>query len=131
MTNIIFVSCRTAGSPGRSAPAAWQHVADHLILLFNSTTNRHVQFQQFTASLAPSHYVCPEDVLYLTWPMGPYLNLSREVMQNDALFYTPLTCLENAGSVATDKRKREKEKENKKRVKPKNMKREGERNRQS
>merc|ERR1712050_488641 len=43
--------------------------------------------------------VCPEDILYLTYPMGPALNISTEVTARDldAWVGSGMTCLENGG----------------------------------
>ena len=43
--------------------------------------------------------VCPEDVMYLTYPMGPALNISVDVTARDldAWVGSGLTCLENGG----------------------------------
>ncbi len=65
---------------GMQARPQWQEVADKLVLLFDPVAQRHVQFQGFTPDLPARSYICPEDVMYLTWPMGPYLNLSTEVI---------------------------------------------------
>jgi len=49
------------------------------------------------ASLTPDphHYVCPEDVLYLTYPMN--FNVTPKIIRNDAETFIPITCKENAG----------------------------------
>ena len=43
--------------------------------------------------------VCPEDVMYLTYPMGPAHNISTEVTARDldAWIGSGMTCLENGG----------------------------------
>lgn len=43
--------------------------------------------------------VCPEDVMYLSYPMGPALNISSAMTQRDldAWIGSGMTCLENGG----------------------------------
>eukprot|EP01116_Phalansterium_solitarium_P000369 TRINITY_DN10238_c0_g2_i1.p1 TRINITY_DN10238_c0_g2~~TRINITY_DN10238_c0_g2_i1.p1 ORF type:complete len:902 (+),score=181.51 TRINITY_DN10238_c0_g2_i1:235-2940(+) len=76
----------------------WQTIAAGMKIGFNSTGGFHIQFDgSCTDCLAPNHYVCPEDVLYLTYPMSDALNVSPAVSLNDANTYVPITCEENAG----------------------------------
>lgn len=48
---------------------------------------------------AGSASVCPEDVMYLSYPMGPALNISSDMTQRDldAWIGSGMTCLENGG----------------------------------
>eukprot|EP01084_Bolivina_argentea_P087940 158765_1 len=85
--------------------ALYQKVYENIAILFNDTYNRH---NQFNSSECPngfggSHYtgahtVCPEDILYLSYPLNPYdLNISLTVIKNDYDFFVPRTCEANAG----------------------------------
>eukprot|EP00054_Salpingoeca_dolichothecata_P011085 m.61668 g.61668 ORF g.61668 m.61668 type:complete len:678 (+) comp19291_c0_seq2:45-2078(+) len=72
----------------------WRAVADKLPVLFDEKNQRHIQFEGFTPNLPERSYICPEEVLYLTHPVGPSLNISAQVTANDAEFYIPITCKE-------------------------------------
>ena len=84
----------------------WRAVAQGLQPLFDDVAQRHIQFQGFTPDLPVRSYICPEDVNYLTYPLGPYMNLSGAVIANNARYYVPLTCLENAGYPKGEERTR-------------------------
>ncbi|CAF1214772.1 unnamed protein product [Adineta ricciae] len=73
----------------------WAITAKKLKINFNTTTQTHIQWDNATLAILPSHYICPEDVLFLTYPMN--FNITPEIMRNDAETYIPITCQENAG----------------------------------
>ena len=82
----------------------WEQVGDNIVMLFNSTAEYHLQFTSPTcpggsggSHYQPSHTVCPEDVLLLTYPLGNILNVSDGVVRADAERFIPVTCKENAG----------------------------------
>ncbi|UJR22365.1 hypothetical protein I4U23_025427 [Adineta vaga] len=74
----------------------WAITAQKLKINFNSTTQTHIQWDnaKFPPS-SPHSYVCPEDVLFLTYPLN--FNVTPEIIRNDAETYIPVTCQENAG----------------------------------
>eukprot|EP01059_Diplonema_ambulator_P008627 TRINITY_DN18289_c0_g1_i1.p1 TRINITY_DN18289_c0_g1~~TRINITY_DN18289_c0_g1_i1.p1 ORF type:complete len:848 (+),score=236.78 TRINITY_DN18289_c0_g1_i1:252-2546(+) len=79
-------------------------IAEHIVILKNTTHNRHTQFTSPTCPggfggthYTPSHTVCPEDVLYLSYPLGEALGVPAEVTQSDYEFFVPVTCEENSG----------------------------------
>ncbi|CAF4220657.1 unnamed protein product, partial [Adineta steineri] len=73
----------------------WIQTAKKLKLNFNSTTQTHIQWDNAVPPSSPHTYVCPEDVLYLTYPMN--FNVTPEIIRNDAETFIPITCQENAG----------------------------------
>ncbi|CAF1535077.1 unnamed protein product, partial [Adineta steineri] len=73
----------------------WIQTAKKLKINFNSTTQTHIQWDNAVAPSSPHTYVCPEDVLYLTYPMN--FNVTPEIIRNDAETFIPITCQENAG----------------------------------
>ena len=59
-----------------------------------------MQLLEFATNLkAGRGSVCPEDVMYLSYPLGPALNISTEVTARDldAWVGSGMTCLENGG----------------------------------
>ncbi|CAF1685736.1 unnamed protein product [Rotaria magnacalcarata] len=76
----------------------WEIIAKKIKINFNSTTQTHIQWDNAVLPPAPSHYVCPEDVLYLTYPMN--FNVTPAIIRNDAETFIPITCQENAGMTA-------------------------------
>ncbi|CAF1534955.1 unnamed protein product, partial [Adineta steineri] len=76
----------------------WIQTAKKLKINFNSTTQTHIQWDNAVAPSSPHTYVCPEDVLYLTYPMN--FNVTPEIIRNDAETFIPITCQENAGMTA-------------------------------
>jgi trehalose/maltose hydrolase-like predicted phosphorylase len=83
----------------------WDSVAAGMRLLFNTTgAGHHDQFNSSTcpdgwggAHYSAAHSVCPEDVLYLTYPLGEALATPTAVSRADAELFAPMTCMENAG----------------------------------
>ncbi|CAF0967714.1 unnamed protein product [Adineta steineri] len=73
----------------------WIQTAKKLKINFNSTTQTHIQWDNASLTSSPRNYVCPEDVLYLTYPMN--FNVTPEIIRNDAETFIPITCQENAG----------------------------------
>ncbi|CAF1032489.1 unnamed protein product [Didymodactylos carnosus] len=76
---------------------SWIEIANGIRIGFNSTTQTHIQWDGALPP-DPHHYVCPEDVLYLTYPMN--FNITPEIVRNDAEKFVPITCKENAGMTA-------------------------------
>ena len=82
----------------------YNQVGNNMIILFNNTMDMH---NQFNSSLCPNgnggqhyearHTVCPEDVMYLSYPLGDALNITKTVTENDYNHFVPVTCQENAG----------------------------------
>jgi len=73
----------------------WEITAKRIKINFNYTTQTHIQWDNASLTPKPVHYVCPEDVLYLTYPMN--FNVTPEIIRNDAETFIPITCQENAG----------------------------------
>ncbi|CAF1386310.1 unnamed protein product [Adineta steineri] len=73
----------------------WIRTAKKLKINFNSTTQKHIQWDNAAPPSSPHTYVCPEDVLFLTYPMN--FNVTPEIIRNDAETFIPITCEENAG----------------------------------
>ena len=79
-------------------------IAAKIPILFNTTHNRH---NQFTSPSCPNgfggdhygdrHTVCPDDVMYLSYPFGDLLGTTEETTKNDYDFFVPVTCKENSG----------------------------------
>ncbi|CAF5229374.1 unnamed protein product, partial [Rotaria magnacalcarata] len=66
----------------------WEIIAKKIKINFNSTTQTHIQWDNAVLPPAPSHYVCPEDVLYLTYPMN--FNVTPAIIRNDAETFIPI-----------------------------------------
>jgi trehalose/maltose hydrolase-like predicted phosphorylase len=87
--------------------ALYGAVADRVRMPWNATAQRHNQWTDAPGSLcpggiggsnyAPTHTVCPEDVMYLSYPMAEAMNVSLETTRRDADRFLPITCKENAG----------------------------------
>ena len=103
--SLLLAARAAAALHNESARSAlWLAVGSGVSPLFNTTDNHH---DQFTSPSCPSgwggthygerHTVCPEDVLLLTYPLGPFLNVTADVSRRDAELFAPLTCRENAG----------------------------------
>eukprot|EP01063_Lacrimia_lanifica_P033175 TRINITY_DN5834_c0_g3_i1.p1 TRINITY_DN5834_c0_g3~~TRINITY_DN5834_c0_g3_i1.p1 ORF type:complete len:863 (+),score=241.18 TRINITY_DN5834_c0_g3_i1:39-2591(+) len=78
--------------------------ASSIPVLFDTEQGRHIQFNSTTCpdGVGGQHYtgqhtVCPEDVLYLAYPLRDYMNVSAEVAAADVNFFEPRTCRFNAG----------------------------------
>eukprot|EP00041_Stephanoeca_diplocostata_P030232 m.908724 g.908724 ORF g.908724 m.908724 type:complete len:868 (+) comp23715_c1_seq4:345-2948(+) len=82
---------------GTPAPAQWGHIADHLELRYDARTDAH-DMPPRTISL-PKHTSCPEDIGYLSFPMGPALGVQVNTTRNNLERWVEsgLTCLENSG----------------------------------
>ena len=103
----LLLAARASALLGAADPRAplWEHTGQNLVLLFNSSGGgHHDQFDSPTcpsgwggSHYSPSHTVCPEDVLLLSYPLGDLLNTSAAATAADASLFIPITCLENAG----------------------------------
>ncbi len=103
----LIAASKAAVILGRASnvTSLWGAVGNQIALLFNASGGGH--HDQFNSSTCPdgwggthykpSHTVCPEDVLLLSYPLGSILNITSEVTRADAELFIPLTCLENAG----------------------------------
>ncbi|CAF3611118.1 unnamed protein product [Rotaria sordida] len=76
----------------------WEIIAKKIKINFNYTTQTHIQWDNASLKPSPKNYVCPEDVLYLTYPMN--FNVTSKIIRNDAETFIPITCQENAGMTA-------------------------------
>lgn len=82
-------------------------VADRVRIAWNATAQRHNQWSDAPGSkcpggiggsnYSPDHTVCPEEVLYLSYPLAEAMNVSLETTRRDAERFIPITCQENAG----------------------------------
>lgn len=92
----------------------YEEIYKNIVILFDSKYDRHIQFNSSLcpngiggSNYSPTHTVCPEDVLYLAYPLAnfiyntEYYNYSNssmfEITKNDYNYYVPITCKENAG----------------------------------
>ena len=85
----------------------WEKVGTNLVLSMNTTASGESHHNQFDSKkcpggwggshYSPSHTVCPEDVLMLSYPLGDFLNISSNITRADAQLFVPITCKENAG----------------------------------
>jgi hypothetical protein len=90
----------TAGLVGwsnRSEVTQWQTVADGLIIRYNTSLGVHTMGPGVVAADEPHTFSCPEDVGYLSYPLGPSLNISAELRRRDLQYWQAYTCLENPG----------------------------------
>ena len=96
----------TAGLVGwgnRSEVTQWQAVADGLIIRYNTSLGVHTMGPGVVAAGAPHTFSCPEDVGYLSYPLGPSLNISAELRRRDLQYWQAYTCLENPGMTGRSK----------------------------
>eukprot|EP01084_Bolivina_argentea_P106703 190888_1 len=84
----------------------YETVYENIAILFNNTFNHHTQFNSNLCpngyggdNYTPRHTVCPEDVLYLSYPLNGIdeLNITKNITNNDYNYFVPITCQENAG----------------------------------
>ncbi len=76
----LAFACELYEILGQEPPLIWREVSEGMVVLFDDVNNRHVQFEGFTPDLAPDHYICPEEVMYLSYPLGLALNTSLQVV---------------------------------------------------
>ena len=95
------------GSTDSARIAQWQSIADGLVLLYNESLAGGVHTMPVgkngvSVIQAPHATSCPEDINYLSYPMGPSLNISAELTRRDMQYWSDgtKTCLENAGMTA-------------------------------
>ena len=98
------VAARVGGAAGAAEAALWNRTAAGVVVPFDAALGRHVQFTSPTCpgGVGKRHYVgthtvCPEDVLYLSYPLGEALGTTANATRGDAAFFAPKTCKENAG----------------------------------
>jgi hypothetical protein len=89
-----------AGWNNRTELAKWQAVADGLVIRYNESLGVHTLGAGVVAADKPHTYSCPEDVGYLSYPLGPSLNISSELRRRDLQYWQAYTCLENPGMTA-------------------------------
>jgi len=85
------------GWSNASEIARFQTVADGLVLRYNASLGVHMLGSHVIAADKPHTYSCPEDVGYLSYPLGPSLNISAEQRRRDLMYWQRYTCLENPG----------------------------------
>ena len=103
-------AAEAADALGMSPDPGWLNVSTKILLPYGSfetpygkysdvhlMPNRTVPFSTYMKNGVAT--VCPEDVMYLTYPMGPALNITTETTARDfdAWVGSGLTCLENGG----------------------------------
>eukprot|EP00947_MAST-08B_sp_MAST-8B-sp1_P005903 g5903.t1 len=84
--------------------ADWQAVASGMLIPYNETLGPAggVHAMPKGVVTGPHSTSCPEDVNYLTYPMGPMLNTSSALSRRDMQYWAggDRTCLENPGMTA-------------------------------
>jgi trehalose/maltose hydrolase-like predicted phosphorylase len=102
----LLKAAQAAQILGKATPATaqWAEVGAGVVLLMNETKGHHNQFTSPQcpggwggSHYSPTHTVCPEDVMLLTYPLGEALNTTAAVSLADAEVFIPITCRENAG----------------------------------
>eukprot|EP00039_Didymoeca_costata_P003338 m.66968 g.66968 ORF g.66968 m.66968 type:complete len:964 (+) comp11849_c0_seq1:166-3057(+) len=105
----IGFAVEAANILGKPPNTSWETVRDTILIPMDETHGVHAM--PVGANGIPvvkvatkymdtsSHTSCPEDVNYLTYPMGPSLNVSENLSRADMQFWSDgtKTCLENAG----------------------------------
>ena len=74
----------------------WEQIADRLVIPYDVNLGVHIMPNGTVTN--PSHYVCPEDINYIGYPLGPSLNISAETRHQDMNYHITKTCLENPGN---------------------------------
>eukprot|EP00035_Acanthoeca_spectabilis_P014265 m.271436 g.271436 ORF g.271436 m.271436 type:complete len:952 (-) comp16091_c0_seq1:156-3011(-) len=88
-------------------PNTWGKIAAGLVLPYNASLGGGVHTMPVGANgisviNPPRATSCPEDINYLSYPLGPSLNISAELTRRDMVYWSDgtKTCLENAGMTA-------------------------------
>ena len=68
----------------------WTQIADGLVMPYDATLGVHTMPSGNNQSVvvAPHSTSCPEDVNYLSFPMGPTLNISAEQTRRDMQYWS-------------------------------------------
>eukprot|EP01065_Artemidia_motanka_P005545 TRINITY_DN1267_c1_g1_i2.p1 TRINITY_DN1267_c1_g1~~TRINITY_DN1267_c1_g1_i2.p1 ORF type:complete len:708 (+),score=214.08 TRINITY_DN1267_c1_g1_i2:655-2778(+) len=84
-----------------TAPALWADIADTLVIPFDAKNGVHAMPSGRGVPVVTGgrHTSCPEDVNYLSYPLGPSIGMTPEQTRRDMQYWAPgtRTCLENAG----------------------------------
>ena len=91
-----------AGIMGITPPPEWGKIANGLIIPYNATLGVHsmpVGPTGLPVITSPRSTSCPEDINYLSYPLGPSLNISATQTRQDMQYWSAgdRTCLENPG----------------------------------
>ena len=84
--------------------AAWGAIAAGLIIPYNASLGGGVHTMPVGRNglpviSTPRSYSCPEDINYLSYPLGPSLGVDAEGTRRDMQWHLTTTCLENPGMV--------------------------------
>ena len=84
--------------------AAWGAIAAGLVIPFNASLGGGVHTMPVGRNglpviSTPRSYSCPEDINYLSYPLGPSLGVDAESTRRDMQWHLTTTCLENPGMV--------------------------------